>query len=77
MRDMNNNFSGRTRKKPKREETDGKEEDCKEIGIPNHVTCLLNLYASQVATVRTGRGTTDWLKVREGVRQGCILLPAY
>ena len=47
----------------------------KEIGIPNHVTCLLNLYASQVATVRTGRGTIDWFKIGKGVHQGCILSP--
>ena len=48
----------------------------KEMGIPDHLTCLLrNLYASQEATVRTGRGTTDWFQIRKGVRQGCILLP--
>ena len=46
----------------------------KEMGIPDHLTCLLrNLYASQEATVRTGRGTTDWLQIGKGVRQGCIL----
>ena len=46
----------------------------KEIGIPDHLTCLLrNLYAGQEATVRTGHGTTDWFQIREGVRQGCIL----
>ena len=48
----------------------------KETGIPDHLTCLLrNLYAGQEATVRTGRGTTDWFQIREGVHQGCILSP--
>ena len=47
-----------------------------ELGIPDHVTCLLrNLYAGQKATVRTGHGTTDWFHIGNGVRQGCILLP--
>ena len=46
----------------------------KEMGIPDHVTCLLrNLYAGQKATVRTGHGTTDWFQIRKGVRQGYIL----
>ena len=46
----------------------------KEVGIPNHLTCLLrNLYASQEASVITGHGTTDWFQIRKGVRQGCIL----
>ena len=46
----------------------------KEMGIPDHLTCLLrNLYASQEATVRTGHGTTDWFQIGKGVRQGCIL----
>ena len=46
------------------------------MGIPDHVTCLLrNLYAGQEATVRTGRGTTDWFQIGKGVRQGCILSP--
>ena len=46
----------------------------KEIGIPDHLTCLLrNLYAGQEATVRTGPGTTDWFPIGKGVRQGCIL----
>ena len=46
----------------------------KEMGIPDHLTCLLrNLYAGQQATVRTGYGTTDWLQVGKGVHQGCIL----
>ena len=45
-----------------------------EMGIPDHLTCLLrNLYAGQEATVRTGHGTTDWFQIGEGVRQGCIL----
>src|SRR5574341_1490707 len=48
----------------------------KEIGIPDHMTCLLrNLYAGQEATVRTGHGTTDWFQIGKGVRQGCILSP--
>ena len=48
----------------------------KEMGIPDHLTCLLrNLYAGQGATVRTGHGTTDWFQIGEGVRQGCILSP--
>ena len=50
----------------------------KEMGIPDHLTCLLrNLYASQEATVRTGHGTTDQFQIGKGVRQGCILSPAY
>ena len=45
-----------------------------EIGVPDHLTCLLrNLYAGQEATVRTGHGTTDWYQIGKGVRQGCIL----
>ena len=47
-----------------------------EIGIPDHLTCLLrNLYAGQEAIVRTGHGTTDWLQIRKGVCQGYILSP--
>ena len=47
----------------------------KEMGIPDHLTCLLsNLYASQEATVRTGHGTTDWFQIEKGVRQGCIIV---
>ena len=47
-----------------------------EMGIPDHLTCLLrNLYASQEATVRTGHGTTDWFQIKKGVCQGCILSP--
>ena len=47
-----------------------------EIGIPDHLTCLLrNLYAGQEATVRTGRGTADWFQIAKGVCQGCILSP--
>ena len=46
------------------------------MGIPDHLTCLLrSLYAGQEATVRTGRGTTDWFQIGKGVRQGCILSP--
>ena len=45
-----------------------------EMGIPDHLTCLLRyLYASQEATVRTGHGTTDWFQIGKGVRQGCLL----
>ena len=48
----------------------------KEMGIPDHLTCLLrNLYAGQEATVRPGHGTTDWFQIGKGVRQGCILSP--
>ena len=47
----------------------------KEMGIPDHLTCLLrNLYAGQEAIVRTGHGTTHWFQTGKGVRQGCILL---
>ena len=47
----------------------------REMGIPDHLTCLLrNLYAGQEATVRTGHGT-DWFQIGKGVRQGCILSP--
>ena len=46
----------------------------KEIGIPNHLTCLLrNLYAGQEATLRTGHGTSDWFQTGKGIHQGCIL----
>ena len=48
----------------------------KEMGIPDHLTCLLrNLYTSQEATVRTGHGITDWFQIGKGVCQGCILSP--
>ena len=48
----------------------------KEMGIPDHLTCLLrNLYAGQEATVRTGHGTTDGFQIGKGVCQGCILSP--
>ena len=47
-----------------------------EMGIPDHLTCLLRtLYAGQEATVRTGHGTTDWFQTGKRVRQGCILSP--
>ena len=47
-----------------------------EMGIPDHLTCLLrNLYADQEATVRSGHGTTDWFQIGRGVRQGCMLSP--
>ena len=46
----------------------------KEMGISEHLTCLLrNLYAGQEATVRTGHGTTEWFQIEKGVRQGYIL----
>ena len=48
----------------------------KEMGIPDHLTCLLrNLYAGQEATVRTGHETTDWFQIGKGIHQGCILSP--
>ena len=48
----------------------------KEMGIPDHLTCLLrNMYAGQEATVRTGPGTTDWVQIGKRVLQGCILSP--
>ena len=47
------------------------------MGIPDHLTCLLiNLYASQEATVRTGHGAKDWFQIGKGVRQGCTLSPS-
>ena len=47
-----------------------------EMGIPDHLTCLLrNLYAGQEPTIRTGHGTTDWFQIGKGVHQGCILSP--
>ena len=50
--------------------------ESKEMGIPDHLTCLLrNLYAGQEATVRTGHGTTDWFQIGKGVCRGCILSP--
>ena len=46
------------------------------MGIPDHLTCLLrNLYAGQGATVRAGHGTMDWLQIKKGVQQDCILSP--
>ena len=48
----------------------------KEMGIPDHLTCLLiNLYAGQEATVRIEHGTTDWFQIGKGICQGCILSP--
>ena len=48
----------------------------KEMGIPDHLNCLLrNLYVGQEATVKRGYGTMDWFKIGKGVRQGCILSP--
>ena len=48
----------------------------KEMGIPDHLTCLLrNLHAGQEATVRTGHGTTDWFQIGKGVHQVCVLSP--
>ena len=50
----------------------------KEMGIPDHLTCLLrNLYACEEATVRTGHGTTDWFQIGKGVHQGYILSPCF
>ena len=46
----------------------------KEMGIPDHLTCLLRyLYAGQEATIRTRHGTTDWFQIGKGVHQGCML----
>ena len=48
----------------------------KEMGIPDHLACLLrNQYARQEATVRTGHGTIDWFQIAKGIYQGCILSP--
>ena len=48
----------------------------REMGLPDHLTCLLrNLYAGQEATVRTGHGTTDWFQIGKRIRPGCILSP--
>ena len=48
----------------------------REMGIPDHLTCLLrNLYVGKEVTVRTLYGTTDWFKIKKGVRQGCLLKP--
>ena len=48
----------------------------KEVGIPDHLTCLLrNLYVGQEAIVSTLHGTMDWFKIKKGVQQGCILSP--
>ena len=50
----------------------------KEMGIPDHLTCLLrNMYAGQEAIVRTKHGTIDWFQIGKGVCQGCILSPCY
>ena len=50
----------------------------KEMGIPDHLTCLLRkLYAGQEATVRTGHGTADWFKIEKGVRQAVYCHSAY
>ena len=50
----------------------------REMGIPDHLTCLLrNLYAGQEATVRTGHGTTDWFQIGKGVHQAVYCHPAY
>ena len=51
-------------------------EALREMGIPDHLTCLLrNLYAGHEATVRTLYGTTDWFRIEKGVQQGCLLSP--
>ena len=50
----------------------------KEMGLPDHLTCLLrNLYAGQEGTVRTGHGTMNWFQIEKGVHQGCILFNLY
>ena len=49
----------------------------KEMGIPDHLTCLLRNLSGQEATARTGHGTTDWFQIGKGVRQGCILSPCF
>ena len=50
----------------------------KDMGIPDHLTCLLiNLYAGQEATVRTKHGTMNWFKIGKGVRQGCTFSPCF
>ena len=50
----------------------------KELGIPDHLTCLWrNMYTGQEATVRTGHGTIDWFQIGKGICQGCICHPAY
>ena len=50
----------------------------KEMGIPDHLTCLLgNLYADQEAAMGTGHGITDWFQIGKGVCQGCILSPCF
>ena len=50
----------------------------KEMGIPDHLTCLLgNLYVGQAATVRTGHGTTDWFQIEKGARKVLYCHPAY
>ena len=50
----------------------------KEMGVPEHLTYLLRtLYAGQKATVRTGRGTTEWFQIGKGVHQSCMLSPVY
>ena len=50
----------------------------KELGIPDHFTCLLrNIYAGQEAIVRTGHGPSDWFQIGKGVHHGFILYPAY
>ena len=49
-----------------------------ELGIPDHLTCLLrNVYAGQEATVRTGHGTTDWFQIGKGVRKAVFCHPVY
>ena len=47
----------------------------KDMGIPDHLTCLRNRYSGQEAAVGTGHGTTDWFQIGKGVCQGCILSP--
>ena len=50
----------------------------KEMGIPDHLTCfLINVYAGEKATVRTGQGKTDWFQIGKGVHEGCLLSPCF
>ena len=50
----------------------------KDMGKPDHLTCLLrNLYADQEATIRSEHGTTDWLQIEKGVHPGCLLSPCF
>ena len=70
------NFASLTRLKPLNVWTTTNWKIIKEVGIPDHLTCLLrNLYAGKEATVRTRHGTMNWFQTGRGVCQGCILSP--